>query len=384
MIRRNELIDLLGTPISNPDSPTEQLKSFINYLADNYSANENGGIPIEEAIFIARKQIGEAVIDRREKQGIGERDGELLSNGQAYGLKGNWTMGFFLRHPRDAVQFLAVQAKQEALRKGDQAAANKFGALAEGLNSKRHAYDVLNTFQGRRTNDMVNIERRFIGGGDAVNATFNRNKAGFFDRLFRRTSRQYKDFEKEFKAYREGSRIENGTNTRDADRQSVERTAIAYLRHKIPGWDGEGLPTMEQINALSGKSRNRAMFCFNVLSATKDSAENEQKLNGLVRAVESQMVKDGTSLATGRIYEANSIDANEIKGLLNDFAPIEHVFSLDGKTNKQELTNAQKHFQQSLAKDLEDKIDGVDVQRLSKDMNDSEIMFEDPDMSLDN
>ena len=384
MIRRNELIDMLGTPLSNPDSPTEQLKNFINYLADNYSANENGGVSIEEAIFIARKQIGEAVIDRREKQNIDARDGNLLSNGQAYGLKGNWTMGFFLKHPRDAVQFLAVQAKQEALRKGDQATANKFGALAEGIHGKRQSYDVLKTFQGRRTNDMVNIERRFIGGGDAVNAAFNRNKAGFFDRMFRRTSRQYKDFEKEFKAYREGSRIENGTNTRDANRESVERTAKAYLQHKIPGWNGEGLPTMEQINALSGKSRNRAMFCFNVLGAVKDSEKNEQKLNGLVNAVETQMVKDGTNLATNRIYEANSIDATEIKGLLNNVAPIEKVFSLDGKTDKRELTNAQKHFQQSLAKDLEDKIDGVNVQRLSKDMNDSEIMFEDPDMSLDN
>ena len=384
MIRRNELMDRLGTPLNNPDSPTEQLKSFVNYLADNYSANENGGVSIEEALFIARKQIGEAVIDRREKQGIGERDGELLSNGQAYGLKGNWTIGFFLRHPRDAVQFLAVQAKQQAIKNGDQAAANKFGALAEGINGKRHAYDVLNTFQGRRTNDMVNIERRFIGGGDAVNAAFNRNKAGFFDRMFRRTSRQYKDFEKEFKAYREGSRIENGTNSRDADRGSVERTAKAYLQHKIPGWDGEGLPTMEQINALSGKSRNRAMFCFNVLSATKDSAETEQKLNGLVRAVESQMTKDGTSHAMNRIYEANSIDATEIKGLLNDVAPIESVFSLDGKSEKRELTNAQKHFQQSLAKDLEDKIDGVDVQRLSKDVNDIDMEFDDPDMSMGN
>ena len=384
MIRRNELIDLLGTPVSNPDSPTEQLKSFINYLADNYSANENGGIPIEEAIFIARKQIGEAVIDRREKQNIDARDGNLLSNGQAYGLKGNWTMGFFLRHPRDAVQFLAVQAKQEALRKGDQAAANKFGALAEGLHGKRQAYDVLKTFQGRRTNDMVNIERRYIGGGDAVNAAFNRNKAGFFDRIFRRTSRQYKDFEKEFKAYREGSRIENGTNTRDADRQSVERTAKAYLQHKIPDWNGEGLPTMEQINALSGKSKNRAMFCFNVLSATKDSEENEQKLTELVAAVEVQMVKDGTSLATNRIYEANSTDANEIKSMLNNVAPIESIFPLDGKTDKRELTNAQKHFQQSLAKDLEVKTEGVDVQRLSKDVNDMDMVYDDPDMSVGN
>jgi hypothetical protein len=141
---------------------------------------------------------------------------------------------------------------------------------------------------------------------------------------------------------------------------------------------------MEQINALSGKARNRAMFCFNVLDATKDSKANEQKLNGLVAAVEIQQEKDGTSLATNRIYEANSIDANEIKGLLNDVAPVEKIISIDGKTDKRELTDGQKNFQKSLAKDLEDKVEGVNVQRLSKDAYDLDLEHDDLDMTLDN
>ena len=171
MLRKYELTERLGTTLSSFESPAERLNNFVNYLADNYSANENGDVSLEEAIFIARKQIGEVVIDRREKNNIGEKDGNLLSNADVYGTKGNWTLGFFLRYPRDAVQFLAVQAKQQALRNGDQATANKFGALAEGIKSKRHEYDVLNTYTShtRRINDMVNIDRRFIGGGEAVN-----------------------------------------------------------------------------------------------------------------------------------------------------------------------------------------------------------------------
>ena len=384
MLRKHDLVERLGTPLNSSDSPTERLQNFVNYLADNYNANEEGDVSIAEAIFIARKQIGEVAIDRREKKGLNVMDGNLLSNADVYGTKGNWTLGFFLRYPRDAVQYLAVQAKQQALRNGDQAAANKFGALAEGIHGKRHEYDVASVFQGKRINDMVNIERRYIDGKAGVDAAFNRNKAGFFDRLFRRTSRQYKDFEREFKAYQEGPREENSYNSNGPSRASVERTAKAYLRHKIPGWNGEGLPTMEQINALSGKSKNRAMFCFNVLDATKDSSENEQKLNGLVAAVEIQMEKDGTSLATNRIYDANSIDANEIKDLLNDVAPVEKIISIDGKTDKRELTEGQKNFQKSLAKDLEDKVDGVNVQRLSKDAYDPELEHDDLNMSLDN
>ncbi len=383
MLRRHELTDLLGTPISNPDSPANKLNAFVNYLADNYSANENGGISFEEAVFIARKQIGEAVIDKRDREGVGEQDGNLFSNDNTYGAKGNWTVGFFLRYPKDAVQYLLVQGKQQAIKNGDQQRAAKFDAVAQNINYKRHEYDNFSFFKGKRANDMVNIERRYIGE-NAVDEAFNRNKAGFFDRIFRRTSREYKDFEKEFKAYREGPQAEDGLNSRDANRESVERTAKAYLRHKIPGWNGKDLPTLEQINALSGKSRSRAMFCYNTLSATKDSAATEQKLKGLVTTIEGQMAKDGTDIVTNKLYQANSIDANEIKNVLNDVSPVERVVSIDGQTVTQELTDKQKQFQKDLAKDLEDKKVGVDVQRLSKNIHELEQSFDDVNMSFDN
>ena len=384
MLRKHDLTERLRTTVSNLNPPASKLNDFINYLADNYSSNERGDISLEEAIFIAKKQIGESVIDAREKQGIGEQDGNLLCNDNTYGANGNWTVGFFLKHPRDAVQYLLVQAKQQALRKGDAERASKFGAVADGIQDARHAYDTFSFFKGNRTNDMVNIERRYIGGSNAVDAAFNSNKAGFFDRIFHRTSREYKDFEKEFKAYREGSKVEFGTNSRDANRESVERTAKAYLRHKIPGWDGKGLPTLEQINQLRGKSKNRALLCFNVLSATKDSAETEQKLKSLETTIENQMLKDGTNVVTDKLYNANSIDPSTIKGLLNDVSPIKKIVGLDGATRTQELTDKQKLFQKGLAKDLEDKPNGVDVQRLSKDAYDLELEPDDLNMSMDN
>ena len=381
MIRRYELTDLLGTQRNGMNSPASKLNAFINYLADNYSANENGGISLEEAIYIARKEIGESVVTKRETEGIAEQDGNLLSNDNTYGSKGNWTVGFFLRYPRDAVQYLLVQAKQQSLKNGDAARAARFNAVAESINSKRHAYDTYSFFQGNRANDMVNIEKRYIGE-NGVDDAFNRNKAGFFDRIFRRTSRQYKDFEKEFKNYRQGSKIEDGLNSRDANRESVERTAKAYLRHKIPGWKGEGLPTLEQINALRGKSRDRAMLCYNTLCATKESAETEQKIRNLSDVVENSMTQDGTNIAVNKLYEANSIDATNIQNILRDGSPIERIVGIDGQKVTQELTEKQKLFQKDLAKDLEDKTIGVDVQKLYDNINEIEVKHDDLDMSM--
>ncbi|MDY6367077.1 MAG: hypothetical protein SPL13_00950, partial [Clostridia bacterium] len=373
MLRRHELTELLGTNISNPDTPGEKLNSFINYLADNYSENENGGISLEEAIIIAKKAVGETVVYRREKEGLNEQDGNLLCNDRVYGAKGNWTVGFFMDYPRDAVQYLLVQARQNALKNGDPARAARFNTVAESIANKRHSFDTFSFYKGKCVHDMVNIERRFIGGGNAVDASFNANKAGFFDRIFRRTSRQYKDFEKEFKAYRADTRVEEGTNSREASRESVARTAKAYLARKIPGYNGgDKLPTLEQINRLRGKSRNRALFCYNVASATIDSAKTEQKFSTLVNTIEAQMKKDGTDIAANRLYSTNSIDAEQIKNVLSDVSPIEKVVGITGPTVKQELTDSQKDFQKSLARDLDDKPNGVDVQRLSKQMGEIE------------
>lgn len=373
MLNKDELNERLGTTTNTADSPARKLNDFINYLADNYSENENGGISLEEAVFIARKNIGESVINKREERGLSAQDGDLLCNDKVYGSKGNWTVGFFIKHPRDAVQYLLVQSKQQALKNGDTNRAAKFNAVAEKINGKRHTYDTYSFFNGSRANDMINIEKQFIGGATAVEHAFNANKAGFWERFLRRTSKEYKNFEKEFEAYRKDTQRIDGMDSRSPNRAATERSARAYLQHKIPGYDGKDLPTLESINNLKGKSKSRAMLCYNVLKATKESAEFENKDRALVETVEREMAANGTDLAINKLYAENSIDAGTIKGVLNDFTPIETVTSIDGGTKVTEFTDKQKDFQKSLARDLDDKPNGVDVKKLWDNVNEIEV-----------
>jgi|GEM_PF-1800708 len=382
MFNKQELLERLNRTPANANRPTAKLNAFINYLADNYSENAIGDMTVEEAVYIARNDILKNVFAVRDAQGLQNDNGDLLSNNGVYGTKGNWTMGYFLRYPKDAVQYLLVSAKQQAIKNGDRDRANRFQSVAEDIQDKRFVYDNFVFDKGKRENDMINLEAKYIGE-NGVDQAFNANKAGFFDRLFRRTSSQYKQFEKLFKAYRYDPKAVDERNSRAVNRGAVENSAIEYLKHKLPNYKGKGLPSLDDINRLQGKSKNRALLCYNVLVSAKESKEFEERDRAFVDTIEKQMSEDGTNYVTDKLYKTNSIDPEEIKGVLNDFAPIKVITSITGPDKEVELTEKQKLFQKSLANDLEDKKIGVDVQRLSKDMHDLSIdSIDDPNKSF--
>lgn len=97
----------------------------------------------------------------------------------------------------------------------------------------------------------------------------NRNKAGLFERWLRRTSSEYKDFEKTYKDFYD-------ENNKDYNnKEKLEASAKAYLHHKIPGYslDSDELPKPEDIARFSGKSKNRIQFCIGVLKGIKETRE---------------------------------------------------------------------------------------------------------------
>ena len=330
-----------------------------------------------EVVFAARKEIAKTVISERERRGTDGGDPDLASNNGPYKSKGNWTVGFFLQYPRDAVQYLFVQGKQQALKEGTQALAGRFQTVAEQINNKRYAFATYETIKIKRDADMQNLKEKYIGE-NGVSLAFTANKAGFFDRLLRRTSRQYKDFEKAFKEYNKEDY--DGINSR-VKRENLNASATAYLVHKIPGYNGKDMPKLEDIERLSGKSKSRAMFCYNVLKSTAESKELEQKQEALSALVEDKMKKDGTNSIVDKLYKANSVDPKAISDMLNDVSPIETVVGINGETRTRELSDSQKDFQKSLARDLEDKPNGVNVKALYENANDVSI-DNDLDMSV--
>ena len=162
----------------------------------------------------------------------------------------------------------------------------------------------------------------------------------------------------------------------------MQTKATNYLCYKLKGYDGKGLPKLEDINRLKGKAKNRAMFCYNVLKSTKQSEEFERKSTDLKHVIEDKMNKDGTDVVYNKLYDANSIDPATISAQLNDLSPIKKVVGIQGPPEFEELTASQKNFQKSLAKDLESEINGTDVNKLSKDIEALADERDDLDMSV--
>ena len=154
------------------------------------------------------------------------------------------------------------------------------------------------------------------------------------------------------------------------------------MRYKLKGYDGKGLPKIEDINRLKGKAKNRAMFCYNVLKSTKESEVFEEKSTSLKHVIEDKMRQDGTNVVYDKLRDANSIDPATISAKLNDLSPVKKSVGVQGSPESEQLTDSQKNFQKSLAKDLEDKHVGVDVKKMYEE-NNIEIDADDLDMSVD-
>ena len=339
---------LLGQMADSKDvntNPAERLEALVDYIAENYV--EGDGNSLDAVISAGRKKILESIIYKREVGGLDNKDPNLFSNNSVYEDKGNFLMGFFVEHPRDAVQYLLVKEKQKALKAGNNEKAEKVQHALEGIENRRYEYQNFEAFgKGARQNDMINLEEKYNGKEGLKNA-FTAAKPGFWEKTFGRTSDEWKNFKEAYAEYR---------HENPQSRNVFARSASMYLEHKLPGYDSKnGLPNIEDINRLSGKSKERALLCYNALKSVQESKEFEKKAQQLKDMTENAMKKDGTQFAVDKIFDVNSINPADIHETLKDESPIETITSLKGDVRKDELTEKQKDFQKDLAADIEDE-----------------------------
>lgn len=116
---------------------------------------------------------------------------------------------------------------------------------------------------------------------NSIDEAFNRQKPSFFEKFFKTTSNEYKNFKTAFDNYRDRNSDSYG------NREVLENAAIAYLRHKFPNIKDNELPTMEQISTLSGAGKERAEFCLKVVENFRENAEIQEQANKMVKAVQN-------------------------------------------------------------------------------------------------
>ena len=96
-------------------------------------------------------------------------------------------------------------------------------------------------------------------------------KGGFFERMFRTTSEEYRVFKATLLAFND----EDSKGYGDID--NLEGATRAYLYHKLPNFkETDELPKDEDIRNLSGTSKRRVELCINVLKAVQEQRRQDE------------------------------------------------------------------------------------------------------------
>jgi len=130
------------------------------------------------------------------------------------------------------------------------------------------------------------LGKKMPEGDKDLDASMKRINSGFFGTLFRRPSKEFKEFQESFKMFRDVSRAHSG-NTQD-----LEKKTTAYLKHAIPNFKySKGMNKEELLAGLSKGQKARAGFCMDVLDSIQEHKEIKPYMENVERAVNGQKIK---------------------------------------------------------------------------------------------
>jgi len=112
---------------------------------------------------------------------------------------------------------------------------------------------------------------RYNGEVKTCNDILNKNKGGFFERFFRTTSNEYKNFKNAFKAYNDKKSPNYG------NKEALRSAAMSYIRHKVPSLKDNEEPDSSIYDNLEGTALNRTALCLSVL----DNLKYQEKIENL-------------------------------------------------------------------------------------------------------
>ena len=122
-------------------------------------------------------------------------------------------------------------------------------------------------------------------GKKPIEESLNKQKPGFFEKIFRTTSNDYKIFKAAFDCYNDKKHPLYGVD------ENLKDAAHAYLVHKFPNLGKNQLPTLNDINNLSGPGKERARFCLEVYNAIKEKENLQEHVDDMIKDIKNLNVK---------------------------------------------------------------------------------------------
>ncbi len=340
MLKTRELLDQLGSTEAGAQTqhPMAKMQIVVDYIATHLEGGEQDEQRLYEIIYAAKKNIAETIINVREAQGLVEDNVNLHSPASGIDNEtGNIMTSMFLLAPETIVKTMTegqLEGEPQPQANGQDKPAD-YQAAFNLLRGKEKSYSAYEGGCSEGLNDIFNLADNFseFQGEDPVaEAKAECDKKGFFEGLFRTTSNEYKNFRRLLDARQHGG----------ATREELDDAAKAYLIRKIPGYTGEGLPSIEDINSIPGRGRNRAVLCYKTLLATKQSREYERKVNALYNVAEKNLKACGQDRTLAQLKVENSAPfananepqqqaqfQNDLSNDINEIKPFDKVIADD-------------------------------------------------------
>ena len=169
------------------------------------------------------------------------------------------------------------------------------------------AYNMINQLKAKLPNN-------------SIEEAFEKQKPGFFERFFRRTSNEYKEFKEAFENYNDKNSIFNGND------QYLKTAAMKYIHHKFPSLASDKLPTNEQIAALSGAGKERVAFCLQVVLNINENSLIQEQADKVIDVANNMEIK-----------QDNEINDDFHKNLEEKVDEIENVNNADMNVSDMEV-----------------------------------------------
>lgn len=339
MLKTKDLLQKLG----EEKAPMVKMYLAAEYIAENFDGTEADAQKLNEILSEAKREITKKIIKDREDQGLSSKDRDLypIEVRNLYDDKtANDILSMFITSPVSTLapmvesQIVTDENELNNLSTEEKAKQEKYKAALNLLKGKENSLYAYDSARG----DILN-ERSFLRdnlqeleGDDPVAEAMEEGKKGFFERIFRTTSKEYKNFEKVFKARGQGA----------ATREELDNAAKAYLMHKLPRYDGQNVLLPVDFAGLKGKERTRAILCYKTLLANKQAREYESKMKDLKEVAEKNIDEGGLYYKQQEIknqYSNLDVNADKQAQFQSDLKDAVSENSLQKNGGAQEIEN---------------------------------------------
>ena len=268
----------------------DTINNAIAYILKHGMHNDYTKCDIKELIFTAKNEVAKSVA--RKQLASNPKD---LSNMQANNKEDNEEIRQFLADP---LKYMAGKIKDEFYvdmihyddprmdpKEKEQYRIDYF------LSAKNHAFDFederwIEQYKeyernvGKTQKFTANLSAKLAANDSTISASFTKQKAGFFEKLFNTTSEEYSNFKSAYANYKNPDHELYGND------EYLKDAAMGYLKHKFPNLKKDELPTEEQIAKLGGAGKERALFCLNVVKTYDETHDLQEQADKIVKEAE--------------------------------------------------------------------------------------------------